>query len=205
MHAVNGTSGQISSIMFGVPGDGDDAATTIDGYPMAKKGRGRAGARRQHHGLGRRRHHRRDRLRAHDPGAGADRAELQPGRVLPARAARHHLHRLPRRPRQHLQGHHRRPVRDDAGDRRHGPADRHAAVLRRLPVPVGRAQPRHRRARAVRGSRDDRARRPAAARSRRCRWRRRASPTGSSSRACWRCRGTGGWRCAPRSSARSSA
>ena len=38
MHAVNGTSGQISSIMFGVPGDGDDAATTIDGYPMAKKG-----------------------------------------------------------------------------------------------------------------------------------------------------------------------
>ena len=38
MHAVNGTCGQISSIMFGVPGDGDDAATTIDGYPMAKKG-----------------------------------------------------------------------------------------------------------------------------------------------------------------------
>ena len=38
MHAVNGTSGQISSILFGVPGDGDDAATTIDGYPMAKKG-----------------------------------------------------------------------------------------------------------------------------------------------------------------------
>jgi TctA family transporter len=38
MHAVNGTSGQISSIMFGVPGDGDDAATTIDGYPMAKRG-----------------------------------------------------------------------------------------------------------------------------------------------------------------------
>jgi TctA family transporter len=38
MHAVNGTSGQISSIMFGVPGDGDDAATTVDGYPMAKKG-----------------------------------------------------------------------------------------------------------------------------------------------------------------------
>ena len=38
MHAVNGTSGQISSITFGVPGDGDDAATVIDGYPMAKKG-----------------------------------------------------------------------------------------------------------------------------------------------------------------------
>ena len=39
MHAVNGTSGQISSIMFGIPGDGDDAATTIDGYPLAKQGR----------------------------------------------------------------------------------------------------------------------------------------------------------------------
>ncbi len=38
MHAVNGTSGQISSILFGVPGDGDDAATTLDGYPMAKAG-----------------------------------------------------------------------------------------------------------------------------------------------------------------------
>jgi TctA family transporter len=38
MHAVTGTSGQISSIMFGVPGDGDDAATTLDGYPMARKG-----------------------------------------------------------------------------------------------------------------------------------------------------------------------
>jgi putative tricarboxylic transport membrane protein len=38
MHAVNGTSGQISSIMFGVPGDGDDAATVLDGYPMAKRG-----------------------------------------------------------------------------------------------------------------------------------------------------------------------
>lgn len=38
MHAVNGTSGQISSILFGVPGDGDDAATILDGHPMAKKG-----------------------------------------------------------------------------------------------------------------------------------------------------------------------
>lgn len=38
MHAVNGTSGQISSIMFGIPGDGDDAATTLDGHPLAKQG-----------------------------------------------------------------------------------------------------------------------------------------------------------------------
>lgn len=38
MHAVNGTSGQISSIMFGIPDDGDDAATTLDGYPLARQG-----------------------------------------------------------------------------------------------------------------------------------------------------------------------
>jgi putative tricarboxylic transport membrane protein len=38
MHAVNGTSGQISSIMFGIPGESDDAATTLDGYPLAKQG-----------------------------------------------------------------------------------------------------------------------------------------------------------------------
>lgn len=38
MHAVNGISGQISGIMLGIPGDGDDAATTLDGYPLAKQG-----------------------------------------------------------------------------------------------------------------------------------------------------------------------
>ena len=38
MHAVTGTAGQISSILFGVPGTGYDAAIIVDGYPMAKKG-----------------------------------------------------------------------------------------------------------------------------------------------------------------------
>ena len=43
MHSVVHTGGQIPSIMFGVPGTGADAATIIDGYPMAKKGQaGRA-------------------------------------------------------------------------------------------------------------------------------------------------------------------
>src|SRR5262245_66235417 len=41
MHAVKGTRGQISSIMFGVPGDGGDAATTSDSDAMATQ----AGAR----------------------------------------------------------------------------------------------------------------------------------------------------------------
>lgn len=43
MHAVVHTGGSIPSILFGVPGTGADAATIVDGYPMAKKGQaGRA-------------------------------------------------------------------------------------------------------------------------------------------------------------------
>ncbi len=38
MHAVTGTSGQIPAIMFGIPGESDDAATTLDGHPLARKG-----------------------------------------------------------------------------------------------------------------------------------------------------------------------
>src|SRR5690606_36415047 len=41
MHAVGGTAGQLTSIMFGVPGEGDAAATIVDGYPMAQKGEAR--------------------------------------------------------------------------------------------------------------------------------------------------------------------
>lgn len=39
MHAATGRSGQITSIMFGIPGDGSDAPTVLDGYPLAKQGR----------------------------------------------------------------------------------------------------------------------------------------------------------------------
>lgn len=38
MHAVVHTAGQYPSIMFGIPGTGPDAATIVDGYPMAQKG-----------------------------------------------------------------------------------------------------------------------------------------------------------------------
>jgi Uncharacterized protein conserved in bacteria len=38
MHAVVHTGGSIPSILFGVPGTGADAATIVDGYPMAQKG-----------------------------------------------------------------------------------------------------------------------------------------------------------------------
>lgn len=38
MHAVVHTGGSIPSILFGVPGTGPDAATIVDGYPMAQKG-----------------------------------------------------------------------------------------------------------------------------------------------------------------------
>ena len=38
MHSVAATTGDITSILFGVPGEGLSAATVVDGYPMAKNG-----------------------------------------------------------------------------------------------------------------------------------------------------------------------
>ena len=37
-NAVTATTGDITSILFGVPGEGITAATIVDGHPMAKKG-----------------------------------------------------------------------------------------------------------------------------------------------------------------------
>ncbi len=38
MHSVTATTGDLTSILIGVPGEGISAATIIDGYPMTKKG-----------------------------------------------------------------------------------------------------------------------------------------------------------------------
>ena len=38
MHSVVATTGDITSILFGVPGEGTTAATILDGHAMAKKG-----------------------------------------------------------------------------------------------------------------------------------------------------------------------
>ena len=38
MHSVTATTGDITSILFGVPGEGLSAATVVDGHPMAKRG-----------------------------------------------------------------------------------------------------------------------------------------------------------------------
>lgn len=38
MHSIVHTGGSIPSILFGVPGTGPNAATIVDGYPMAQKG-----------------------------------------------------------------------------------------------------------------------------------------------------------------------
>ncbi len=38
MHSVVSTTGDITSILFGIPGEGTAAATITDGHPMAKKG-----------------------------------------------------------------------------------------------------------------------------------------------------------------------
>src|ERR671919_2949238 len=36
--AVTSTTGDITSVLFGVPGEGSTASTIVDGHPMAKKG-----------------------------------------------------------------------------------------------------------------------------------------------------------------------
>src|SRR6201981_2855106 len=38
MHSVTATTGDITSVLFGVPGEAISAATVVDGYPMAKRG-----------------------------------------------------------------------------------------------------------------------------------------------------------------------
>ncbi|MGH3355194.1 MAG: tripartite tricarboxylate transporter permease [Nocardioidaceae bacterium] len=38
MHAVTATTGDITSVLFGVPGEATSAATVLDGYPMTKRG-----------------------------------------------------------------------------------------------------------------------------------------------------------------------
>src|SRR3989304_1432883 len=38
MLAVTGTTGDLASILFGIPGEGSSAALILDGYPMSKKG-----------------------------------------------------------------------------------------------------------------------------------------------------------------------
>ena len=37
-NAVTATTGDVPSILFGVPGEGISAATVVDGHPMAKRG-----------------------------------------------------------------------------------------------------------------------------------------------------------------------
>ena len=38
MHSVVSTTGDITSVLFGIPGEATTVATVVDGYPMAKKG-----------------------------------------------------------------------------------------------------------------------------------------------------------------------
>src|SRR5919202_828337 len=38
MHSVTATTGDITSVLFGVPGEASSAATILDGYPMTKRG-----------------------------------------------------------------------------------------------------------------------------------------------------------------------
>ena len=38
MHAVTATGGDITSVLFGIPGEATSAATVLDGYPMTRHG-----------------------------------------------------------------------------------------------------------------------------------------------------------------------
>ena len=38
MHAVTATAGDITSVLFGIPGEATSAATVLDGYPMTRRG-----------------------------------------------------------------------------------------------------------------------------------------------------------------------
>ena len=40
MHAVTATTGDITSVLFGIPGEATSAATVFDGYPMTRRGEG---------------------------------------------------------------------------------------------------------------------------------------------------------------------
>jgi putative tricarboxylic transport membrane protein len=40
MHAVTATTGDITAVLFGIPGEATSAATVLDGYPMTRRGEG---------------------------------------------------------------------------------------------------------------------------------------------------------------------
>jgi TctA family transporter len=40
MHAVTATTGDMTSVLFGIPGEATSAATVLDGYPMTRRGEG---------------------------------------------------------------------------------------------------------------------------------------------------------------------
>jgi TctA family transporter len=39
MHSVTATTGDITSVLFGIPGEATTVATVVDGFPMAKMGK----------------------------------------------------------------------------------------------------------------------------------------------------------------------
>ena len=97
MHAVVATTGDITSVLFGVPGEATSAATVVDGYADDEEGRSGARARRGARQLAGRRDRRRGRARRGDPGGAAAGADLRLARALHARHRRPRLHRLAQR------------------------------------------------------------------------------------------------------------
>ena len=145
--------GRISSILLNVPGDAGAIMTTLDGYPMARKGLGGVAlsisAWSSFIGSDRRDHRHRD-VRA---AAGALGAGLRPGRVLRADVLCLCLHRRPdgRRADEGGAGGDHRPV---AVDRRARLQLGRLPLHRRRRAPVRRHPVHRRRHRRVLGQRD---------------------------------------------------
>ena len=93
MHAITGTTGDLTSILFGIPGEGTAAATIMDGYPMTKNGEaGRAMGCCPHELSGGGARGRADFGSCHSHYE-TSRAFLRFSRIVHARYSRDHLHR----------------------------------------------------------------------------------------------------------------
>ena len=139
MLAVTGTTGDLTSILFGIPGEGSSAALILDGYPDVEKRRGRPRPGRGDHELGARRRHRRSLAGTVDPDHAPAGAAVRLAGIVYHRDHGHHLHRHLGRPIVD-QRPARRRYRPHARRHRRRSANRFAALHLRLALFVGPAR-----------------------------------------------------------------
>jgi hypothetical protein len=93
MNTVNETTGDITSVLFGVPGEATTTATIVDGHPMAKNGEAGVGGSADEFSRGR--NIRRHCLSFSSPDHESAGALHRLARVLYARSARNNIRRIP--------------------------------------------------------------------------------------------------------------